>query len=681
MAKRIGAAVSLFVPLMFLGSAAEAQSFNQFIGFGDSTIDSGWFLTHQISTNAAVESLYQASAAVGGGIPTTPGGPMNSQVLAGLFGLTAIPYGEPGGSNVAASGATNVSYPNDSTLAPTTVSQIQGYLALSNGAANPNALYVISSGGNDLSKAICPGGVCAPINGVSPQQLTINSANALAGAIAQLSSAGARYIVVPVDLGDKTPQDPAANPGSPEGQLKTLYAETLYANLQAAGINFIPASGKVVADAVGYDPGLFGITNVDAGSTTTHQGGACVNPNPALIPNSWALECTTLVAPNAQQTYLFADDEHYTTAGQLIEADYIYSLIVAPEEMSYLAEVPVKTRTAVVASIEQQIMISGRNRAVGTFNSWITGDISSLSMSTGYNGFPSDPGTPGMVTVGADYLLAPNWLVGGAVSAGTTTQSFSLGGNFRQNEYALSGYAAYVGHPLWFDMIASYGGLHYDTNRVVPIGITTVSNTGSTNGQNASFAAEVGYNFAAGGGWAPSPMSSPMSTKAASPVPAAFNLTYGPVAGIVVQHIDVNGFAESDPFGGDASGGFTALTYAGQVRNSAVTELGLQAGVDVGLWHPYGKLVWDHELNSDNRVVTAFEPEIAFAPGYSMPAVSFGRDWGSATAGTTYYLGHGMTAYASFNSEFGQSEVTYYGGQIGLNVALGAPPASIVTKE
>jgi outer membrane lipase/esterase len=118
------------------------------------------------------------------------------------------------------------------------------------------------------------------------------------------------------------------------------------------------------------------------------------------------------------------------------------------------------------------------------------------------------------------------------------------------------------------------------------------------------------------------------------------------------------------------------------VRNSAVTELGVQAGVDVGLWHPYGKLVWNHELDSDNRAVTAFEPEIAFAPGFSMPAVNFGQDWGSAIVGTTYNLGHGMTAYASFNSEFGQSEATYYGGQIGLNVALGAPPPTpLVTKE
>jgi hypothetical protein len=32
-----------------------------------------------------------------------------------------------------------------------------------------------------------------------------------------------------------------------------------------------------------------------------------------------------------------------------------------------------------------------------------------------------------------------------------------------------------------------------------------------------------------------------------------------------------------------------------------------------------------------------------------------------------------MTGYASFSSELGRGDVTYYGGQVGLNVALNAP--------
>lgn len=651
---------------MPIASAANAQSYDQFVAFGDSTIDSGWFLTHPYRTNPTAQALYNASAAVGGGIPTTPGGPMDSQVLASYFGLTAIPVGEPGGTNYAAGGATNISYSNYLTSAPTTVSQIQAYLTANNGVANPNALYLISSGPNDVKDAIC-----VPSCPTNASQLAIQSANDLTTAILQLHSAGARYIVVPIGL-DANPS--GSNTSSPLSQAISASNHALYAGLAASGIDFVPAGGGEVANAIAYRPALFGFTNILPGSTTggVSTGGACINPSPTLYPSAWAAVCTTLVSPNAAQTYLFADDQHYTAAGQEIEADYIYSLIVAPSEVSYLAEVPVKTRASVVDAIFQQISIFGRERAVGTFNAWIAGDFSSLAMSSGYNGFPSDPGTPGMVTVGADYLWAPDWLLGGAVTVGNTSQSFSLGGNFQQNEYALSAYAAYVGRPLWFEMIASYGGLHYDTDRVVPIGITTVANTGSTSGSNASFAAEIGYDLRAS--W---PRQRDVFVTPVKASPVLFSVDYGPVAGIILQQVYVNGFRETDSFEGDASGGFTALSYAGQVRNSAVTELGLQAGVDAGRWRPYGKLVWDHELVSDDRVVTASEPEIPFAPSYFMPAVSLGRDWGSAIIGTTYSLGRGMTAYASFRCEFGQSEMTYYGGQIGLNVALGAGPPPI----
>lgn len=655
---------------MAAGRAAQAQSqsFSQFIGFGDSAIDTGWYFTHPHDTNATLEALYKASQAVGGGIATTPGGPMNATVLASSFGLTAIPVGEPGGTNYAAGGATNVAYANYSTLAPTTVSQTQSYLAANNGVANPNALYLISSGGNDINGGICPGGVCA----ANASQQASTSAAALVSALAQLHAAGARYLVVSILFGAA----PGGNSNSTLSQIFATYTHALYSGLAGAGINFIPVSGKVIADAVGFNPALFGITNTQPGSTVTHQGGACVNPAPGngsngTIASAWSPYCTTLVAPNAAQTYLFADNEHYSAAGQLIEGDYTYSLIVAPQEISYLAEAPVKTREAVVDSIFEQVAISGRNRGVGTFNAWVTGDLSSLAMRSNDVGFVNDPGTPGMVTAGADYSWAPNWLLGGAVSVGTTTQSFSLGGNFQQNEYALSGYLAYVGRPLWFDMVASFGGLHDNVDRVVPIGITTVANTGNTSGTNTSFAAEVGYDFHAGwpGGYGP--------IAAKAPPAAGLDFTYGPVAGIILQHVSVNGFAESDTFAADPDGGFTALTYGSQVRNSAVTELGLQAGVDVGLWHPYGKLVWDHELNPDSRVVTATEPEIPFAPAYAMPAVSFGRDWATALVGTTVKLGRGVTGYASFSSELGQGDVTYYGGQVGLNVALNAPAESV----
>jgi outer membrane lipase/esterase len=61
-----------------------------------------------------------------------------------------------------------------------------------------------------------------------------------------------------------------------------------------------------------------------------------------------------------------------------------------------------------------------------------------------------------------------------------------------------------------------------------------------------------------------------------------------------------------------------------------------------------------------------------------MPAVVLGTDWGSATVGTTVALGHGMTGYASFTSQFGESQATFYSGQVGFNVALNAVPPLLI---
>jgi outer membrane lipase/esterase len=284
-------------------------------------------------------------------------------------------------------------------------------------------------------------------------------------------------------------------------------------------------------------------------------------------------------------------------------------------------------------------------------------------MNSGYNGFPNDPGVPASITGGIDYAVANGWLIGGAISYGTTTQSFDLGGNFKLNEFAASLYAAYGNGPLWGQVVGTYGGLRYDVNRIVPIGITTQSNTSNTLGTNTSFAAEFGYDFVTPLG--NSVPAAPMPLKAA-PAAAGLAITHGPVVGIVLQRVHVDGFTETDPFA--SVGGFTALAFGSQTRNSAVSELGYRASIDIGIWRPFAKLVWNHELASTDRSVTASLTTVA-APSYWMPAVVLGRDWGTGTVGTTATIGQ-VTSYATFTGEIVQRNVVAYGGQIGLNVAL-----------
>ena len=130
----------------------------------------------------------------------------------------------------------------------------------------------------------------------------------------------------------------------------------------------------------------------------------------------------------------------------------------------------------------------------------------------------------------------------------------------------------------------------------------------------------------------------------------------------------MNGFTETDQFAD--VGGFTALSFLSQTRNSAVSELGYQASVDLGAWRPFGKLVWNHELANTDRQVTALLTSASFAPGYSLPAVTFGKDWGTAQLGASYRLSPSATAFATLNGQLAQQNVATYGGQIGINVAF-----------
>ena len=130
-------------------------------------------------------------------LPFSPG-LVSSEALAAAFGLTAIPS-DQGGTNYATSGAKNVTINNAATggfqAAIPTVTQIDDYLAANGGRADANALYLISSGGNDISFATGNSGIGPyPAN---PRAYIVSAANSLAGAIANLQAAGARYIVVP----------------------------------------------------------------------------------------------------------------------------------------------------------------------------------------------------------------------------------------------------------------------------------------------------------------------------------------------------------------------------------------------------------------------------------------------------------------------------------------------------
>src|SRR4051812_27711369 len=558
----LGAAVAV-------SSSAAAQGINQFVGFGDSTIDSGWYrnnLKNGVPTAGGgtdFENAFPTAVNEGAGRATSSPGLMSSELLAAYFGTTARPANDPlGGTNYATSGARNNEFNRDGSglfkAAIPTVTQINNYLATTGGVANPNALYLISSGGNNIDFAINHR-VVVP----DPAAYMTQAAKDEIAAVVKLQTVGARYIIIP-----NLPQ--SFGNSDEVKSLRATYNTALWDGLARAGVNFIPADFDGLRKEIKAKQAAFGFQFID----TDHP--ACT---PVGNVDATALLCSTSrskVDPaNADQTHLFADTAgHLATKGQKIWADYMYSLVIAPSEISLLAENPVKSRAATIDLILNQIPISQRTRGPLGFNVWASGDVSRLQIDRSSVGFVGESATPTQVTAGIDTMTSGGILLGMAVSAGTKKASFSRGGSFTQDEFAVSGYTAATLGPLWLNMIGSFGALHYDVNRVVPLGPVLDQNNTTTNGTNMSFSFRSGHSTVVG------------------PV------TFGPVIGLTLQSVHIDGFSER----GDSTNS-TSLAFGDQYRHSAVGVLGYQASFDFGTFQPFAKVLWNHEFVSHERLV------------------------------------------------------------------------------
>ncbi len=91
-----------------------------------------------------------------------------------------------------------------------------------------------------------------------------------------------------------------------------------------------------------------------------------------------------------------------------------------------------------------------------------------------------------------------------------------------------------------------------------------------------------------------------------------------------------------------------------------------------GIWKPFAQATYNHEFDSLDHEVTATLTTLA-APSYSMPMVRLGRDWASATLGSTVDLGSDLTGLAAFTAQLGQTGATNYGGRLGINFAFNGP--------
>jgi len=571
------AAIALAAAPAFAGPAD--SPFTQTIFFGDSLTDGGFF-----------RSLLPPSVQNVTGQFTTNPGYVWSQYLADYYDSNAdvawkatgaTPTLSPGGNNWAVGGArTGTDSVGALGYTPSLASQYARYLSSGN-TVDPNALYTVWGGANDL--------FAVQANPAQAQAIIGGAVTAQIGLVGALTQAGAQYILVPTipDLG-LTPSSRAGGAvAMAQGTaLTNSYNSALFGGLASAGLHVIPLDTFHFLQEVVANPGAYGITNV--------TGTAC---QPQITAQSLTCNPTSLVNPGAPNSYLFADGVHPTSGAHKVIGDFAISVIEGPRQIAILprsASMVGRARSQVVDSA-----ISGMLLAEGDGTHWwadIRGD-QQRSQNPGFDG----PGLTGSIGIG--------WRSGNltyGAFAGYGRQDIDFGerrGDFRQTDAGVGGFIGWKQDAMWATGQLSWTKLGYDVHRQVNLGQASRVHSGSPDGDNLSAGASAGWNFGDGA------------------------LVHGPVVSVLAQKISVDGYVED-------STEFTALAYLEQDGDSLIGSVGWQASFAINDHvKPYARLTWDREF--EDAPAQAFAQSVSM-PGtlpYAVPGLPLDDTYGTLTYG------------------------------------------------
>jgi len=620
-----------------LPMSISAAPYSQLIIFGDSLSDSGQFIDQQNPTSPSGVRFTNRTGP--GYLAPAPYGQVSTQILADQLGLQALPSTpfrvvgvHPAGTNYAVGGyrtdqirdsitTTSVTVPPPGDTPP--LASRLGYLA-EFGSADRNALYYINGGGNNV------------IQGLMFDFATAStSASELVQGVAALQQAGARYIVVS-DLPDvgNTPLGLLTGQRNNMSAITAVFNQELDRQLTELGgnilrLNFNGLLNEVYADleAFGFDASISQInTCFDNGTGGSSGCGPLAN-------STWAINGAT---PNPDRL-IFNDGVHPTTAVHRITADYMYSILSAPGEITLLPEMGLASLTSHQQHLQSQWQNQRGNwQETGKWNGFVAGgamrnDFKNAQVT------PSADGKGTQLTLGSSYRLDDNWRLGLAVGLQRQKLDTASKSTYELDSYLLTGFAQYQRERAWADASLSYGHLDYsDLKRQFALGITQRAEKGDTDGSLLAFSVRVGYDLAnPGTGWQVSPFISADIAK-----------------------VDVDGYREA----GTRS---TALFYGDQQRDSQRLGLGVQMKRQLNqqtAWH--AELATEREMKDDTSHVrtglVSRSGNSASLPGY-MPEKSNL----TGAVGITHDLGNELQVGASYHFRGTDDR------QHGLNLSLG----------
>lgn len=592
-------------------SSLNAAPFTGLHVFGDSLSDAGWFADSagpagatQRYTNRVGPTYQDGSGEIYG-----PVAPMLLGGRLGLGGAGLGPANSAGGNNWAVGG-----YRTDEIL--DTIVAPGGYLDSVGGRADPNALYYLTGGGNDFLQFR-----------VTDTPSAYAAAGRLVDSVEALQQAGARYMVAWLlpDVG----LTPSFYGGGLQGFVSGLagdFNDELVRQLRGLNANVIALNIPLYLQERLESPGRYGLLN-DRDQLLGTCFSGCSNPHPIYGLNGSNPDPTKL---------LFNDGVHPTIAGQRLIADYTYSILAAPWEVSLLPEMALGNLRGHQDQLRSQWMADWQAwQAVGQWRAFVNGGGQRLDYDV--HGGDAD-GNGYNLNIGGSYRIDESWRVG--LAAGFYQQSLEAGAansDYDLNSYIATAFAQYQHNRWWGDLAASAGYLDYDNlKRRFTLGPSEEVEKGDADGKLWALSGRLGYEIAEPG--------------------SAWNLS--PFISADYARIEVDGYSEK-------SQRSTALNYQDQKRTSRRLGAGLQGMYDFNRQtRLFAEVALEREYEDD---ASKLRMELNSLPGISfkMPGYQPDERMVRGHLGVSHRLGEGVSLRGSYIYRHADDAA-----QHGLNLAL-----------
>jgi len=429
-----------------------------------------------------------------------------------------------------------------------------GYLV--NGLrADPNALYYLTGGGNDFLQGL----VNSPADAAA-------AGSRLAASAQALQQGGARYIMVWLlpDLG-QTPNFSGTPQQNPLSQLSAVFNQALVGQLGQIDAEIIPLNIPVLLSEAVANPTQFGLGSGQNLIGTCYSGDSCVE-NPVYGINGSNPDPTKL---------LFDDSVHPTIAGQQLIADYGYSILSAPWELTLLPEMAHASLRAHQDELRNQWQAPWQ--AVGQWQAFVATGAQDLDFDSQRSAANAD-GRGYNLTLGGSYRLNDAWRVG--LAGGVYRQKLEAGeqdSDYKLDSYLASAFAQFRHDRWWADAALSAGHLDYrDLKRTFALGVNDRSEKGDSNGEAWAVTGRLGYNLA----------------------PDSSTWQLAPFVSADYARVKVDGYDEK-------SGRSTALGFDDQERTSRRLGAGLLGSVQLmpGT-RVFAEVAREHEFEDDQQDVT-----------------------------------------------------------------------------